>query len=464
MKHNKLVSGSFRDPSGVLFVRDGALFRQVNLTYKADYDHLHGSGLYEQLVRSELLIPHSEVDGTYAISDTAYRVIQPEEIAFISYPYEWCFSQLKHAALVTLEIQKMALEFGMGLKDASVYNIQFRNGQPILIDTLSFETYHEGEPWVAYKQFCQHFLAPLALMSYRDIRLGQLFRIYLDGVPLDLASALLPFRTRFRFSLLAHIHLHAKSQKYFANKQVSTAGRTVSLPALLRLVDSLETAVKNLAWRPEGTEWANYDSPTGHSYSRDAMQDKLEIVSEFLAKLNPKSVWDLGANQGLYSRIVSDRGIPTIAFDIDPAAVEKNYLHCVRRSETNLLPLVLDLTNPRPGIGWEGKERMSFLERASADTVIALALVHHLAISNNLPLQNIAGFFYGICNSLVIEFVPKSDPKVQRLLASRQDIFSEYTQDMFERQFRAYFAIQESVEIGGTARTLYLMIKRSKSE
>ncbi|HJO34270.1 MAG TPA: hypothetical protein QGI62_09145, partial [Anaerolineales bacterium] len=453
-----------RDPSGVLFVRDDTLFRQVNLTYQADYDHLHASGLYEQLAHSNLLISHAEVAGTHAISDTAYRVIHPEEITFISYPYEWCFSQLKHAALATLQIQKTALEFGMGLKDASAYNIQFRHGQPILIDTLSFKTYQEGEPWVAYRQFCQHFLAPLALMCYRDIRLSQLLRIHLDGVPLDLASALLPFRTRFRFRLLVHIHLHAMSQKYFANKRVSTAGRTVSRPALLGLVDSLETAVKNLAWTPEGTEWANYYSPSGHSYSQDAMQEKLETVSEFLAKLNPKSVWDLGANQGLYSRVVSDRGIPTVAFDTDPAAVEKNYLDCVGRSEANLLPLILDLTNPSPGIGWEGKERMSFRERACADTVMALALVHHLAISNNLPLQNIAEFFDGICNSLIIEFVPKSDPQVQRLLASRQDIFSEYTQDMFEREFRTYFAIQESVDIRGTVRTLYLMTKRPETQ
>lgn len=460
MNEDRQVASSFRDPSGFVFFRDGVLLRQVNLTYRADYDKLMESGLYDHLVNLKLLIHHDEVTDDYATSDIAYRVIKPEILRFISYPYEWCFSALKHAALTTLEIHKTAIEFGMGLKDASAYNIQFRHGQPILIDSLSFETYHEGQPWIAYRQFCQHFLAPLALMSYVDIRLGQMLRVHLDGVPLDLASTLLPYSTRLRFPILTHIHLHAKSQKHFSNRQASAARREVSRTSILGLVDSLQTGIKNLAWTPEGTQWADYYLPSSCSYMEDSTQNKLDTVSAFLAKLNPKSVWDLGANQGLYSRISSDRRIPTIAFDSDPAAVEKNYLDSAVRSERNMLPLLLDLTNPSPSIGWKGKERMSFLERASADTVMALALVHHLAISNNLPMRNVADFFQGICNSLIIEFVPKSDPQVQRLLSFRKDIFPEYTRDVFEREFRAHFYIEESVDIQGTVRTLYLMRKR----
>ncbi|GAI82895.1 unnamed protein product, partial [marine sediment metagenome] len=380
---NGEIPSSFRDPSGFLFLRDGLIHRQVNTVYKENYDHLINSGLYKTLVDAELLIPHDEADVGYAKSDKAYKIIKPELIPFISFPYEWCFSQLKDAALTTLKIQRTSFNFGMSLKDCSTYNIQFRKGKPIFIDTLSFEKYRQGQPWVAYRQFCQHFLAPLALMSYKDIRLNQLFRVYIDGVPLDLTSSLLPFRSRFVFSLLSHLYLHAKSQKHFADKPIDMSCHKMSRMGFLGLIDNLESTIKKLKWTPRGTEWADYYQDT--NYSSGALHHKKQIVAEFLDKINPKSVWDLGANVGIFSRIASDKGIQTISFDIDPAAVEKNYLECVERNETNILPLLLDLTNPSPGIGWENQERTSLLERGSADTVLALALIHHLAISNNLP-------------------------------------------------------------------------------
>ncbi|NIN92638.1 MAG: SAM-dependent methyltransferase [Candidatus Aenigmarchaeota archaeon] len=458
LKARQDIPSSFRDPSGFLFYRNGSIYRQVNISYKENYDHLMNSGLYETLVDAELLIPHKEVDIEGEKPDKSYKIIQPELITFISYPYEWCFSQLKDGTLTTLEIQKKSLDFGMSLKDCSAYNIQFRKGKPILIDTLSFEKYTPGKPWVAYRQFCQHFLAPLALMSYKDIRLNQLFRIYIDGVPLDLASSLLPFSTCFRFSLLSHLHLHAKSQNHFADKTVNTSGREVTRLSFLGLIDNLESTIKKIKWRDQRSEWAHYYEDT--NYSPEALQQKRQIVAEFLNTINPRSVWDLGANVGMFSRIASDKGIQTISFDIDPAAVEKNYLECMKNDETNILPLLLDLTNPSPGIGWENQERISLLERDPPDTVFALALIHHLAISNNLSLKKIADFFKKICNSLIIEFVPKSDSQVQRLLATRQDIFPDYTQGVFESEFRKYFEIENSVKIKDSERTLYLMKRR----
>ena len=454
-KSNGNIPGSFRDPSGFLFCREGSIYRQINITYKENYDHLMNSGLYETLVGAELLIPHEEVGIEGARPDDAYKVIKPQSIPFVSYPYEWSFSQLKHAALTTLGIQKMSLDFGISLKDSSSYNIQFRRGRPVLVDTLSFERYREGQPWVAYRQFCQHFIAPLALMSYRDVRLSQLLRVYIDGVPLDLASSLLPLRTRFVFSLFCHIHLHARSQKHFADRPVDTSRHKMGRFRFLGLIDSLESAVKGLKWRPSGTEWAEYYQET--NYSAHALEHKKEIVSAFLDRVNPKNVWDLGANLGMFSRIASDKGIQTISFDVDPAAVERNYLGCGARGDTDILPLLLDLTNPSPGIGWENEERMSIQDRGPADTVLALALVHHLAISNNVPLARIADFFSSICNSLIIEFVPKSDSQVQRLLSTREDIFPDYTQPVFEREFGKYFTIRSSVRIRECDRILYLM-------
>lgn len=446
---------SFRDPSGFLFWREGELYRQVNPGYKQDYDHLIDSGLYDSLVAESLLVPHREVDDLPGQSAATYKVIKPERLDFISYPYEWCFSQLKDAALLTLKIQRTAMESGMSLKDASAYNVQFRGGKPVFIDTLSFERYVEGRPWVAYRQFCRHFLAPLALMAYRDPGLGRLSRVYLDGIPLALTDRLLPWRTRLRFTLMAHLHLHAGGERRFSAKPVDPAKIKISKVALGRLTESLESAIKGLKWEPGGTEWNDYYDNT--NYSEDAFKEKEQLVARFIDQIGPGDLWDLGANEGVFSRIAGDKGVRTLSCDLDPAAVEKNYLFCRKTGSENILPLCLDLTNPSPGIGWSHEERMSFIERGPADAVLALALVHHLAISNNLPLEKIADFFSRVGESLIIEFVPKEDSQVQRLLATREDIFPDYTRAGFEAAFSRYFQIVEAAEVAGSARTLYLM-------
>ena len=454
----KNIPSSFRDPDGNLFSYKESIYRQINNSYRENYDHLLKSGLYSALDKANALIPHEEVDIDYPEPDNVYKVIKPEEIQLVSYPYEWCFSQLKHAALLTLKIEKVALEYGMTLKDCSAYNIQFKNCNPIFIDTLSFEKYRQGEPWAGYRQFCQHFLAPLALMSYRDTRLNRLLQLYIDGIPLDLASSLLPLHTYLRFPILVHLHIHAKVQKHFSHKTLNTSRHKISHLSLVSLLDNLESAVKRLRWRPHRTEWAHYYENC--SYSAEAFRHKKDIVNEFVSKLNPKTVWDLGSNLGLFSRLASNKGIPTVSFDVDPGAVEKNYLECRRKNENKILPLLIDLTNPSPSIGWRNEERLSILERAPADTVFALALIHHLAISNNIPLKNIAEFFRSIGKSLIIEFIPKEDPQVQKLLSTRKDIFTDYTKQAFEKAFENHFMIQDSIKTEDSERTLYLMRRR----
>ncbi len=457
MSARQVLRSSFRDPSGFLFVESDALYRQVNPAYKDNYDRLIESGLYRDLVGAGLLIPHETVERPEGMPAGAYKILRPERLPFISYPFEWSFGQLKDAALATLRVQRRALDFGMSLKDASAYNIQFRGGKPILIDTLSFEVYQEGSPWVAYRQFCQHFLAPLALMSHKDVRLGQLLRLYIDGVPLSLASSLLPSSTRFDFGLLSHIHLHAGSEKRFAGKPVDVSGRRVSRLGYLGLLESLESTVRHLQWRPQGTAWAGYYA--GTNYTPAGLEHKTRLVAGLLAEITPapRLLWDLGANTGLFSRLASDRGIETIAFDSDPGAVELAYRQAVEKGEAHLLPLLVDLTNPSPAIGWANEEREALLQRGPADAAMALALVHHLAIANNLPLGRIAEFLSRACRWLIIEFVPKSDSQVQRLLASRQDIFGDYTREAFEAEFGRYFRVRRAADIPETQRSLYLM-------
>ena len=457
---NERHAASFRDPSGFLFTHEGVLYRQINQRYAEEYDHLLASGLYDNLIKIKRLIPHSKATIATPQPDQAYTIIQPEPLPFISYPYEWAFSQLKEAALVTLSIQKRALKVGMSLKDASAYNIQFHQGKAVLIDTLSFEFYDEGQPWVAYKQFCQHFLAPLALMAKTDIRLSQLLRTNIDGIPIDLASKLLPGSTRLNPGLMMHIHMHARAQREFADHSFNSSPKTseMSQRALLGIIDSLKNTIQKLKWKPSGTEWEKYYDIT--NYSEAGFTHKKDCVTNWVRKVKPKQVCDLGANNGAFSRLAAEQGAYVVSYDIDPAAVEKNYQQMKAGKETHLLPLILDLTNPSPAIGWQNHERESFMERAPADMVLALALVHHLAISNNLPLPQLAQFFSELGQWLVVEFVPKSDEQVKKLLQSREDIFDDYAVEAFEAAFEASYHIHQKENVQDSERCIYLMEKR----
>ncbi len=450
------LGASFRDPSGFVYKKSGVLLRQVNESYRDAFRLLTESGLYESLVQGSLLIPHTAASFDLALTEDAAFVIKPEIISTISYPYEWSFSQLKDAALLTLQVQKTAIQHGMSLKDASAYNVQFHHGRPIFLDTLSFEPYLEGKPWIAYRQFCQHFVAPLVLMSHVDVRLGKLSENFIDGIPLDLASRISHPFTRLNVKIGLHLHLHAKLQAKSANEAPKPEPASkFSKNALLGLIDGLSSLVEGLQWKPEGTEWADYYSDT--NYSSTSMAAKKEMVKSCLQTIEPapKIVWDLGANNGEFSAIATGLGIRTVAWDIDPAAVEKNYRS--RRDDRLMLPLVQDLTNPSPDLGWGLKERDSFIGRGPVDAVMALALVHHLAISNNVPLQDVAEFMARIGEWLIIEFVPKEDSQVQRLLATREDVFPSYTKAGFESAFSAHFRIVSSENVEGTVRTLYLM-------
>lgn len=460
----QVIGGSFRDPSGFVYHRDGTLYRQVNHSFRQSFEAFLGSGLYDELVRDGLLVPHEQVGLELAATQDAYAVIRPARVAFVSYPYEWSFGQLQDAASLTLEIQERALARGFTLRDGSAYNIQFQAGRPVLIDTLSLEPQPEGRPWDAYRQFCEHFLLPLTLMSMRDVRCGTLLRSYLDGIPLDLGSRLLPRRSWASPTTLFHIHLHAWAQGRYAGSAVGSAarGRSMSRQALLTLVKNLGNAVRRLSWRAAGTEWADYAED--NSYSQTAARSKREMVVAHLRNAGAQTVWDLGANTGEYSRAAREVASLVVSFDMDPAAVERNYRRVRAEQEPGILPLLLDLTNPSPAQGWAGSERLSLAERGPADAVLALALIHHLAIGHNLPLERVAGYLSRLGGQLLIEFVPKSDSQVKRLLLSRPDIFPGYTKEGFEAAFARHFTIQASAPIADSDRWLYSMSASSRPD
>lgn len=460
------VTGSFRDPAGHLFTKDGVVYRQVNQVGRTDYDLLLSSGLYDTLAARGLLIPHEDLGLIAGAGPAAYTVIKPHRLTMVSYPHGWCFSQLQDAALTTLAAQQLALTAGMSLKDASAYNVQFADGKPILIDTLSFERLTPG-PWVAYRQFCQHFLAPLALSAYTDERLGRLSQVFIDGVPLRLASRALPAWTWLRRGPLFHIHLHAWGEDRLMHMKPSRSRADVptdgekradagDMKAAVRT--SLQAATRRLRWRPRG-EWVTYYD-TRESYSQEAVAQKLALVQEWLDAMRPATVWDLGANTGRFSRLATDRRIHTVAFDQDASCVERMYIDARSRGDRHLLPLVMDLANPSPAIGWAHEERASLIQRGPADLVMALALLHHLAIGNNVPFDRIAAFLKSIGRQVIVEFVPKSDPMVRRLLTSRADVFADYSELMFEKAFSPHFVIERRTSLTHSDRVLYWMRTR----
>ncbi|MGH7418586.1 MAG: SAM-dependent methyltransferase, partial [Candidatus Rokuibacteriota bacterium] len=374
-------------------------------------------------------------------------------------------SQLREAALLTLEAQRRALEAEMWLRDASAYNVQIDGGRPILIDSLSFEVADTSAPWPAYRQFCKHFLAPLALMAHRDLRCGLMLRDFIDGMPLDLAAGLLPGRTRLG-GLLPHLHLHANADRRAQNAEISGAAdrpaeagrvRSMSMTRHLALLDSLRRTVEGLRLEL-GSHWLSYTRQT--SYSDAAAASKHEIVERMLAAAGGKVVWDLGANVGTYSDLAAGSGRQVIAFDQDPSVVELHWRNLSAEARASVLPLVMDLTNPSPALGWAHQERRSLLQRGPADVALALALVHHLVIGNNVPLSRVADLMAQVGRRVVIEFVPRPDPMVQQLLASRRDIFVDYTIEAFRDAFAERFVTLDEAPVSDSLRTLFLMERR----
>ena len=454
-------ASSFRDPHGFLFKKDDIMYRQINETGKQDYDLLMDSGLYEKLAKKGWIVRHSEVDLAKAYdNETAYIVIKPEEIPYISYPYEWSFSQYRDAALLTLETCLDALGCGMVLKDASAYNIQFVGSKPVLIDTLSFQTYEDGTPWIAYGQFCRHFLAPILLMLNVDTTLSQLMRIYIDGIPLDLAAELLPKSKRLNISYYIHIFLQGKKIRD-AQSAKNAKEITLTKKALVTILQDLKKMIKASKLKNKETEWGSYYEDM-LNYSDDAFSEKAQIVKEYLDLTNSKFTCDMAGNRGEFSKIAAQKeGSYVICFDIDHTAVDRNFASLKKDKVRNILPLIVDLTNPSPDIGWANNERDSLERRSGFDCMMSLALIHHLAISNNLPFELIASFFSKLAKYLIIEFVPKEDSQVQKLLSTREDIFDNYHIDAFEASFNKYFSMVDKKPISESLRIIYLFKSRS---
>lgn len=447
-------SSSYRDPSGFLFYdNNGTLYRQVNQIFKEDFNYFISSGLYEYLVEKNILIPHKTINENLTASEDWYQTLQPEVVSFISYPYEWCFNMWKDAALVTLEAAKEAMNFGMMLKDASAYNVQWHKGRMMFIDTLSFEKYNEQKPWIGYRQFCEHFFLPLALMHYLKTPLQDLFIAHPDGIPLLLAKKLLPLKSKF--NLHSYLHLHLQSSVAAKNNGNVQNEKTFSKKQMHNLLRSLEDGIRSFSLSERSGVWSGYYEEAHQRMNY--VSTKKEIIMQWMEKLPVKTILDAGCNEGEFSELVQNNAGLIISADFDHYSINKFYSRIKENRITNIHPLIIDLSNPSPSIGVNNKERPSFLKRTKTDLVLALALVHHLAIGKNIPFDSIAELFYGLGHYLIIEFIPREDEKVQLMLKQKRDVYEWYNEEKFSEYFRQKFSIISKQMIAGSNRTLYLM-------
>jgi hypothetical protein len=452
---------SFKDPSGFVFESEGKLYRQVNQYYAAPYRQLIDSGLYNKLVNQGQLIAHEEIAENITGSADWFTTLLPEPVETISYPYEWCFEQLQDAALLTLSVLKKALEHGMILKDATPYNIQFHKGRPIFIDTLSFDTYDPKQPWIAYRQFCQCFLFPLYLEHYLKTDIQKILSTYIDGIPVDIIAKLLPLKSRLSLGVWLHVYLqHSASTSTRANNNNhNNKTAAFSKKKLLDVISHLSSIITSFpANKTYKTTWSNYYEDT--ILSKEYLKAKEVIISEMSAATKARSVLDLGANDGYFSKIFAGRQMQVIATDSDNRCISRLYQEVKKDKIENILPLILDIANPSPAIGFNNQERAAFHDRIQTDLVAALALVHHLVIGKNISLPVLAEYFNKIAPELIIEFVPKEDEKVQHMLKTRPDTFIDYDQAHFEKYLSTYFDIIEKRPVAGTTRTLYRMKRK----
>lgn len=454
MPKNNTHQASFRDPSGSMFHDGETLRRLINPIYFPQYEKLKTSGFFETLFKKGLLIKHTET----SVSEDAI-IITPEKIPFITNPYEWSFEQYKHAALLTLQLQKYALSKGFILKDASAYNVTFHKGKPIFIDTLSFDFYEEDTPWRAYKQFIMHFLGPLVLAHYHGTEIFKMMQTHIDGIPVKLIASLLPKKTKFSSTLYTNIHLLAKMEsKHSEDYKAETKVARLSKKAQNNILESLFDYIKKLKVN-EATEWGNYYHKT--NYDEGAFDEKKQLVRKWVLELKPQSVIDIGGNDGTFARTFLDQVAHVMVTDIDPNAVVFNYWQVQQNKEENMLPFVCDVLQPAPGVGFNNNERSSLLERLknyAPEVTLALALIHHITLSGNVPFEKSAAFFATFSKQLIIEFPKREDSWVTSLLVRKREFinhFDFYNTEAFEKGYAHYFQLEKKEPIRGTQRILY---------
>ncbi len=467
---NAAEPGSFRDRDSRVVVSGDAIYRALSPEGAEDWDALSASPLLAELTSSGRVIGTREVDSSVAgigqdlLPTGVTRVLEHDRVPFVSYPYEWTFSMLQDAAKLQLEIGAEALESGLNLKDATPYNVQFIGSKPTFIDIGSFEKKVEGEPWIAYRQFCMLYLYPLLFQAHKDIPFHPWMRGSIDGIqPID-AIKVFSLRDRLRRGVFVHTSLHARLDRR-ANKsgpgsaEENKQTRQVKPSQVKAQLESMNRLVSKLKWKAGETSWSGYRQ--SNTYSDDDDKRKQAFVAEVAAAKRPTLTWDMGCNDGAYSRIAAESSDRVVAFDFDHATVEALYRSLKQEGNTKILPLVSNLADPSPALGWRGLERKPLVDRGAPDLMLALALIHHVSISANIPIADFLQWARDMGTTLLIEFPKRTDPMVRALLANKHEGANpDYEEGNFERELEKRFNIERREELPSGDRILFLASPR----
>jgi ribosomal protein L11 methylase PrmA len=461
---------SFRDPSGRVFLCDSHVYRTVSTAGLEAFTAAHQSGALRLMAEKGRLVETRIIDGepaAHLVGSASHglavaHVLQHPRLPVISYPFEWPYEALRAAALAHLDLHLDLIALGFTLSDGSAYNMQFDGPRPIHIDVLSVIPYSEGARWLGYGQFLRQFLNPLVFEAETGVSFAPWYRGSLDGMASDDVLRLLPWRSLTRPAHLMHVAAPALFDRRAARRAPRIdRDRLAPLPKT-RLVGFLRHLRLLIAGLPaphkRTSSWADYEQ--SNPYEKDERAKKRAAVRAFVSAMRPRLLLDLGCNTGLYSRIALQDGAErVVGLDTDRAALDACYLGAAREG-VPLLTLAADITNPSPSQGWRGSERPSLVERLGCDALLALALLHHIVVRNNIALADAVRFLVSLAPRGLIEFVPKSDPQVARLLRLREDIFADYREDVFRAVLLESAAIVGETPLGEGGRRLFTYVRR----
>jgi SAM-dependent methyltransferase len=451
-----LEPGSFRDWDSRVFHDDGRILRALSEDGLRDWLALSESRLFAEAVAEGKLVPTARVDEASVAGAAA--VLEHERIPFVSYPYEWTFAMLREAALLQLELLRRALDEDLILKDSSAYNVQWRGTRPVFIDVGSFERLREGEPWAGYRQFCMLYLNPLLLQAYKGVDFRPWLRGSLAGITPVEARRLLSFRDLFRRGVLTNVSLHARLERKHkdSSRDVKTELRRAGFrkELIVANVRRLEKLVRRLEWQPGPSAWSGYAATT--SYGEADAERKEAFVREVVHTREWGLVWDIGCNEGRHARIAAENARYVVALDGDPGVVDRLYRALAAEGATSILPLVADVTDPSPALGWHGLERQTLDARGRPELTLCLALLHHVAISGNVPVSEFLSWLAELRTELVIEFPTRDDPRVATLLKRKKaGAHPDYDREPFERALAERFTIERVEQLASGTRILY---------
>lgn len=452
------AEGSFRDRDARVFLRDRQVLRALSVRGLANWDFVSSRAFWKKAIPQGTIIETArapEYDSLVREHGFA-AALEHQRLRLLTWPWEWSFSMLKDAALLQLGLMKESLAEDCILKDATPFNFQFRGSRVLLMDTASIERLPRGEAWHGYRQFCQQFLFPLMLQAWKNVAFQPWLRGSTDGIPVSEFARMLSWRDLFRPGAITHVWLHSLLQKQTRNQPVqqSLEASGFEKSMIERNVDSLLKIVDRLHWTPADSVWSNYNNDAQHVAHDSIVKER--FVREACASLCPETVWDIGCNQGRYSQIAAECGADVVAMDADHLTIDQLYRRLRDAQNRKITPIVFNVADPSPGIGWNGSERPSLPTRSRPNMVLCLAVIHHLVIGSNLLLSDVVRWLRGLDAAVVFEWVDRSDPLVAQLLQNRRDIFDDYSKEQFRRCAESHFRIVRSEKLS-ESRELFLL-------